>query len=172
MGTMSRRVNSDKEGADESNDNVAVPSTAVLGPISYCILRAAKSHRALASTLLRPLGLHAGQETLLMELWDEDPQTQSRLISRLQLDASTVTKMVQRLERQGLVRRSVSKADGRAVDVRLTADGIALRSKVKKMWGSLEVLSLKHLSEDERLTLAGLLGKVIKGSVSGQPFDL
>jgi MarR family transcriptional regulator, organic hydroperoxide resistance regulator len=161
-----KRANAGKEEGGGLNDDVAVPGTAILGPISYCILRAAKSHRALAASLLRPLGLHAGQETLLMQLWDENPQTQTQLINDLQLDASTVTKMVQRLERQGLVRRSVSKADGRAVDVGLTADGMALRSKVKRMWGDLEVLSLKHLTEDERLTLADLLGKVIKGSIS------
>jgi MarR family transcriptional regulator, organic hydroperoxide resistance regulator len=161
-----QKVNARKEEGDGFNGNVAVPGTAVLGPISYCILRAAKSHRALAASLLRPLGLHAGQETLLMQLWDEDPQTQTQLINGLQLDASTVTKMVQRLERQGLVRRSTSKTDARAVDVGLTSDGIRLRSKVKKMWGDLEALSLKHLAEDERLTLADLLGKVIKGSVS------
>lgn len=138
-----------------------IPSAAIDGPISYFIFRMAKSHRALAATLLRPLNLYAGQELLLMQLWDQDRQTQSQLIEALQLDASTVSKMVQRLEQQGLITGERSTTDRRGVIVTLTPAGLALKPKVTKIWAELESMTLNSLTETERDVLGNILEKVL-----------
>jgi DNA-binding MarR family transcriptional regulator len=49
--------------------------------------------------------------------------TITELAERLQLAQSTVTELVTRAEQVGLVGRMQSTADGRVVDVRLTAEG-------------------------------------------------
>lgn len=49
--------------------------------------------------------------------------TVSELCERLQLAQSTVTELVQRAEAAGLVRREQSGADGRVVNLLLTAEG-------------------------------------------------
>ncbi|TXS14349.1 MarR family transcriptional regulator [Streptomyces sp. adm13(2018)] len=51
---------------------------------------------------------------MMMRLWDCGPVRQSALIQSLGLDASTVTKMLQRMEQCGLVLRRPDPADRRA----------------------------------------------------------
>jgi len=51
-------------------------------PLCYSIMRLAKAHRALATDLLRSIGLHPGQEILLMILL-EDEETPHLYIANL-----------------------------------------------------------------------------------------
>lgn len=128
--------------------------------ISHTLSRVARLHRAAAGQLLRRLGLHPGQELLMMQLWDHGPQPQAQLIEQLGLDASTVTRMVQRLEQAGFVRRRRSDTDRRAVLVEATAAAQALQEQVVQAWRELEELTLRGLDGPERDQLAGLLGRV------------
>ncbi|MBO0795323.1 MAG: MarR family transcriptional regulator, partial [Ktedonobacteraceae bacterium] len=63
------------------------------------LVRAEKAHHRLGSERLKQFGLYTGQEMLLLSLRSEDGMTQSQLASRNCLDLSTVTKVVQRMER-------------------------------------------------------------------------
>ena len=112
------------------------------------------------SGALRELGLAPGQELLLMQLWDRDGCSQSDLVDRLGLDPSTVTKMLQRLERDGWVCRSPSGDDRRVTIVGLTEAGRGLRCDVTRLWGELERETVRSLSDDERRDLLGLLAKM------------
>ena len=76
------------------------------GQINYMILRVAHAHRAVAASLLQEFGLYPGQELLLMCLWESDHQSQTALAESLQLDPSTVTRTVQRLQQQGFITRT------------------------------------------------------------------
>ncbi|MBB5121467.1 hypothetical protein AF335_14060 [Streptomyces eurocidicus] len=128
--------------------------------VSHALARVARVHRAAAGQLLRSLGLHPGQELLMMQLWDHGPQPQAQLIERLGLDASTVTRMVQRLEQAGFVRRRRSDTDRRAVLVEATAAAQALQEQVVQAWRELEELTLRGLDDSERAGLAELLSRV------------
>ena len=139
------------------------PSTAAGGPISYSIFQLARAHRAAAGVLLRELGIYPGQELLLMQLWDKDHRTQTELLRALDLDASTVTRMVTRLERQDLVRREVSTRDRRAVIVSLTPRGEALRGAVRRMWAELEATTTRGWSEQDRDDGLRMLRRITKG---------
>ncbi|MFD0277929.1 MarR family winged helix-turn-helix transcriptional regulator [Kitasatospora sp. NPDC127111] len=130
------------------------------GEISQSIARVARLHRATAERLLRPHGLHAGQELLMMLLWDGGPQPQATLIEQVGTDASTVTRMVQRLEQAGFVRRRRSESDRRAVVVEATAAARALRDQVAQTWSELERVTLAGLDETEAAELARLLARV------------
>ncbi|MGX8905397.1 MarR family winged helix-turn-helix transcriptional regulator [Streptomyces netropsis] len=136
--------------------------------VSHALSRVARLHRAAAGQLLRRLGLHPGQELLMMQLWDHGPQPQAQLIDLLGLDASTVTRMVQRLEQAGFVRRRRSDTDRRAVFVEPTAAAQALQEQVVQAWEQLEDLTLRGLDESERTAVARLLGR-IEGNLGQQP---
>ncbi|MFH8789033.1 MarR family winged helix-turn-helix transcriptional regulator [Streptomyces roseoverticillatus] len=127
------------------------------GQVSHAIARVARAHRITAGNLLRRLGLYAGQELLMMRLWEAGPQRQSELIKLLGLDPSTVTRMVQRLEQAGLVTREPCAADRRAVIVATTEAGEALRKEVGQVWQELEERTLAGLGDDDRSELARLL---------------
>ncbi|MFE0685861.1 MarR family winged helix-turn-helix transcriptional regulator [Streptomyces sp. NPDC058961] len=141
-------------------DHPHLPSAARGGPFSHAVSRVARLHRIAAGRQLRSIGLYPGQELLMMHLWDAGAARQSELIKLLELDPSTVTKMLQRLEQAGYVRRSPDPKDRRASLVEATDDGCVLHERVKQAWTDLEEQTLAGLDADERAALARLLGKV------------
>ncbi|MFD7324520.1 MarR family winged helix-turn-helix transcriptional regulator [Streptomyces sp. NPDC059875] len=147
-----------------------VPSAAQGGPVSHALARVARLHRIAAGRLLKEVGLHPGQEFLMMCLWDCGPVRQSELIKAMGLDPSTVTKMLQRLEQSGHVRRSPDPADRRAVLVEATEDGGALRSGVADAWTGLEEYTLAGLAPSERAEFTRLLAK-LEGNLCAEAGD-
>ncbi|MFD3681947.1 MarR family winged helix-turn-helix transcriptional regulator [Streptomyces sp. NPDC058613] len=138
----------------------ATPSAVLDGPVSHAISRVSRLHRIAAGRVLRDLGLHPGQEFVMMQLWDSGAVRQSELIKAVGLDPSTVTKMLQRLEHSGHVRRRPDPADRRASLVEATDTSCGLLVEVRKAWGELERQTLEGLDASERTELARLLGKV------------
>jgi MarR family transcriptional regulator, organic hydroperoxide resistance regulator len=134
------------------------PQTAASGPISYAIFRLARVHSMLAGRLLRDLGLHPGQEMIMMLLWDRGPLRQAAISAELGFaDSAGMTRKVQRLERSGYVRRVPDPDDGRATLVEPTAAGDALRARMAQIWAELDRLTVGDLtSAEQAATLAGL----------------
>ncbi len=116
----------------------ARPTAASCGPISHAIVRLAKAHKARARQLLREVGLHPGQELILMMLWDCGPQRQTELATQFDTDSASMTRSVQRLERAGYVRRVADPADGRATLVEPTPASLVLRERIELLWARLE----------------------------------
>jgi len=94
-------------------------------------------HRARAAALLAPLGLHPGQEALLLELARTGPMIQAKLSDALAVEPPSVTLMPRKLEASGHVRRTPAPSDRRASVVELTESGRALVERVKQLWCAL-----------------------------------
>jgi len=120
------------------------------GPLSLAIFSLARTHRALAADLLRPLGLHPGQELLLMFLWEHGPQRQTDLARYVATDSASMTRTVQRLERSGFVRRRPSPDDRRVTLVEPTPASQALRPRVAEIWAQVERATAGALTSAER----------------------
>ncbi|MFF3287724.1 MarR family winged helix-turn-helix transcriptional regulator [Streptomyces sp. NPDC003023] len=164
---MSAQDAPDVQGAPDAQDVQGAPACSGLlphaassGPVSHAVSRVARLHRIAAGKLLKGLGLYPGQEFVMMRLWDAGPVRQSELIKAVDLDPSTVTKMLQRLEQSGHVRRCPDPADRRAVLVEATERSCALLSEVSAAWAELEAQTLEGLDGDERRELARLLARV------------
>ena len=121
------------------------------------IMRVARAHRTLAASLLSQVGLHPGQEALLMELWDHDGRTQANLADALGVEPPTVTKMLQRMENAGLVDRRPDATDRRAMRVYLTPKGRRLKNRVDRLWVELEQRTMGEMSDRQRSNLRSLL---------------
>ena len=93
----------------------------------------AMRHRALAAELLAPLGLHPGQEVLLLEL-HQGARTQVQLATASGCEPPTITSSVRKLESAGLVVRRPSETDGRATIVELSDRGRALMPALEAAW--------------------------------------
>lgn len=131
-----------------------------VGPVSSLLPGVAKAHRKLAGRLLDELGLSAGQELLMMLLWEESPRTQTDLTRLLMVEPPTTAKMLARLEKGGFVARERSTTDGRVVLVRPTPAGRDLEEPVTTTWAQLEELTTADLSDAEREQLRELLSRV------------
>ncbi|MFD7384990.1 MarR family winged helix-turn-helix transcriptional regulator [Streptomyces anulatus] len=138
----------------------APPMAALSGPVGHAVSRVARLHRTAAGKALREVDLYPGQELLMMHLWDRGAVRQTELIRALDLDPSTVTKMLQRLEQTGHVRRRPDPADRRAVLVEATDESCALHTAVRDAWSGLEEHTLAGLDPAERAELVRLLAKV------------
>ena len=82
---------------------------------------------------LDKLGLTYPQYLVLSVLWEGDDQTISGIASRLDLEPSTITPLMKRLEKAGHVTRTRNPADERQVRVRLTEQGRAVRAQTKDL---------------------------------------
>jgi MarR family transcriptional regulator, organic hydroperoxide resistance regulator len=134
-----------------------------VGPVTHALFRITRMNKTMIGAQLRGLGLVNGQELLLLQLWERDGCTQADLGARLGVDPSTVTKMVQRLERDGWVSRAQSALDGRAVIVSLTPKGRRMERRVIDLWAALEHETVAGLADDERDRLLALLRKAEAG---------
>ncbi|WP_448058496.1 MarR family winged helix-turn-helix transcriptional regulator [Cellulomonas hominis] len=110
-----------------------------------------------AGQLLREVGLHPGQERVMMELWDHGARWLSDLVRMLESDAATMTRTIQRLEHAGFVRRRPCATDRRAVLVESTPAGIAVRGQVEALWAEPEAATRGDMAPGDRATVVALL---------------
>jgi MarR family transcriptional regulator, lower aerobic nicotinate degradation pathway regulator len=108
---------------------------------------------------------------LLGVLRDREP-TMQQLARLLELDKSSVTGLVDRAERRGLVARVPSTADKRAVLVRLTDEGRALVSEAADRFGADVAAMLSHLPARDRAALSRLVSRLLVGYAAGRGIDL
>ncbi|MEW6018004.1 MAG: MarR family transcriptional regulator [Pseudomonadota bacterium] len=85
--------------------------------------------------LLAPLGLTYPQYLVMLALWETAPRSVGGLGEALDLDSGTLTPLLKRLERQGLVTRTRDPADERRVMVALSDAGDALREQARAVPG-------------------------------------
>ena len=110
-------------------------------------------HRARAAQLLAPLGLHAGQEALLLELDRTGPRIQAQLSDALGCEPPSVTLMTRKLETAGHIQRTPDPADKRANTVALTDSGKTLVEQIRQLWVLLAEETVRDLPAEilERL---------------------
>ncbi len=82
---------------------------------------------------LDKLGLTYPQYLVLCALWEDDDQTIGGIAARLDLEPSTITPLMKRLELAGHVVRQRNPSDERQVMVRLTDQGRALRAQTRTL---------------------------------------
>ena len=99
--------------------------------VCFALAAASRSVIALYRPVLQPLGLTHPQYLVMLALWERSPRTVSDIGTTLLLDPATLSPLLKRLEAAGLVSRARSVADERALDVQLTVDGAALRSRAE-----------------------------------------
>jgi DNA-binding MarR family transcriptional regulator len=107
----------------------------------------------LSLTQLRVLGILRDRRIRMSELADY-----------LGLDKSTVSGLVDRAEKRGLVQRAPNPADGRAVDVFLTAAGTELAGRGAAQIAQALSPMTGPLTRAQARRLTALLGRFLDGS--------
>ncbi len=140
----------------------------IKGTTGYMLAQACKLHRQRAEALLNEIELHVGQEMLLSGLWEKDGLTQTELADYVMIQPATVTNMLQRLERAGIVERRPDAEDQRISRVYATKKGRGLEEAVEEQWGKLEQESFAEFSVEERVLLRRLLLQVYRSLAGNQ----
>ena len=97
--------------------------------LCFALYGAANRMTRLYRPLLDALGLTYPQYLAMLVLWEQSPRTVGALGDALDLDSSTLTPLLQRLEAGGLIARRRDPEDERRVIVDLTDKGRALRDR-------------------------------------------
>jgi MarR family 2-MHQ and catechol resistance regulon transcriptional repressor len=146
-----------------------LPSTDAFGKLlgAYAVLS-----RELSASLLASHGLTINDygALLLLSRAGEEGMRRIDLANELQLSPSGITRLLDRLEEQGLVGKGACKEDARVSYAVLTDDGL---DKLKQAApGHIEDIDRKLgavLSEQEMRTLVELLGRLADGDASCSP---
>lgn len=93
----------------------------------------------------------------MQQLWEQEGRTQNELAELLAVQPATISKMYQRLEQAGLVSKCTHEEDSRAVRVRLTDKGRALRTETERAWSQAEAHLLAHMTLEEKIIFRRLL---------------
>lgn len=103
------------------------------------------------------------QYAVLYCLWESDKRSPKEIAERLKLENSTISGILERMEKKDLIKRSISKEDRRFIQVVLTKKGASLKEDVLTTVEQVnnEVLAIFSDVESETLkrhlrTLAGI----------------
>jgi MarR family transcriptional regulator, transcriptional regulator for hemolysin len=110
------------------------------------------------------LGLNHTEARLLTLLGQEDGlAAQDALSNRLSVDRTNAGRALQRLERDGYIRRRTDKVDKRAKHVQITPKGRKAVVEISKLRKQMALSFFSGLKEDQARAIADLLTKSITG---------
>lgn len=140
--------------------------------MDFLLAQVSRLHRQRAYELLDKLGLYRGQPPVLFALWEQDGLTHGELAGQLGITPATMTKMIQRMEKAGFVKRQPDASDQRVSRVYLTETGRAVRADLEATRQQMELESFSGFNDEERAVLRGFLlrlranlAQVIQGKV-------
>ncbi|MBI1259624.1 MAG: MarR family transcriptional regulator [Chloroflexi bacterium] len=136
--------------------------------VGFNLVKLCKGYFNALNARLNQLDLYEGQDHLLRQLWEEDRLPQAELTRRLGVEAASVSKAIDRMEKAGLITRRPSPDDARANVILLTDAGRALEQPVREAWEAVEAQLLAQMTPEERLLLRRLLLQMrenLKGEV-------
>jgi len=110
---------------------------------------------------LEPLGITSAQYIILIRLSKEDATSASALCRGPSYDPGAMTRMIDRLEKKGLLRRVRRADDRRKVDLELTAEGRAVQPKLIDAIVRVLNRRLRGFSKDEVQQLEGFLQRML-----------
>jgi len=101
--------------------------------LCFALYSTTQAIQGLYRPLLSRLGLTYPQYLVLLVLWEEDGLTVSQIGDRLSLNSATLTPLLKRIERAGIVERTRLSSDERRVSVVLTQSGRDLQLEVGRV---------------------------------------
>ena len=120
--------------------------------------------RARVDRTLQQTGLRLGQFQVLRHLWEQDGLTPREIASRLDVEMPTVTRTVQRMLRDGLVRREAHQSDARSVRIYLTKRGSELEAVLASILEQETEKTLQGFTTEERRALIRMLDRIAENA--------
>ena len=117
---------------------------------------------------LEPSGLTNAQWVPLFKLYLGSATTVAELARECRLDAGGMTRLLDRLEGKGLVRRVRSSEDRRVVNLELTDEGREAAKKIPAVLCSVQNDYLRGFSTEEWQLLRSLLRRVLDNAAAIQ----
>lgn len=131
--------------------------------LCFALYAASRAVTARYRPLLEELGLTYPQYLVMLVLWEQDSISVRDLGAALQLESSTLSPLLKRLEAGGLLRRERRTDDERSIAIRLTEAGARLKERARSV--PLDIGEAMGLTPDQHTTTKHLL-RLLTANVS------
>lgn len=126
----------------------------------YLITRTANRYEMEMERALKRIDMDLPSWRAMMLLHECSPSSVGEIAERAVIRLSTMTRVIQRLEKRGLATVSRRAADARVTDVYITAEGEEVVGQVRAVASRIYQAAFKDLSAAQIETLNGLLLQV------------
>lgn len=117
-----------------------------------------KNHLAKA---LKPYNVTPEQWALLIQLWEQEGITQKELSKKSLKDQPTTTRILDKLEKRGLIRRQANPEDRRAFLIYLTNEGRNMKAPLTGLARQALAEALRGFTDQDQTQLRNLLNRII-----------
>ena len=101
--------------------------------LCFAVYAAGHAFNRVYRPLLKDLGLTYPQYLVMLVLWQDRQASVGEIGDRLGLDSGTLSPLLKRLEKIGLIRRNRNPDDERMVLIQLTAQGVAAEENARQV---------------------------------------
>jgi DNA-binding MarR family transcriptional regulator len=123
-----------------------------------------------ADRRLAPLEMSAAQYIIIANLaGPQEPKSAADLCKGISYDAGAMTRMLDRLESKGLIRRTRSVQDRRLMELELTEEGRAAYPRMREISMSVANRFLRGFTKAEARQLEGLLNRMLENAHDSAP---
>ena len=105
--------------------------------VCFALAATSRSVIGVYRPVLEPLRLTHPHYLVMLALWERSPRTARDISQALYLEPPTLSPLLKRLQSAGLITRSRSVTDERALDIELTPAGQALRARAELVPGQI-----------------------------------
>jgi DNA-binding MarR family transcriptional regulator len=119
-----------------------------------------KEHFRRREKLLSDLKLYRGQAPILLILSERNGLTQKEIAEELKIKPSTVTLILRRMRKRGLISSVRDERDKRYTKIYLTEEGKKFICKLKRVFKQLEEECFKDFSEEEKKLLMDFFRRI------------
>jgi DNA-binding MarR family transcriptional regulator len=146
---------------DSTNYQPGKTIGAMLGRVKVAMMAALDAELA-SDRRLAAFELSAAQFSVVASLAGEERKSASDLCKVISYDAGAMTRMLDRLEAKGLIRRNRSPEDRRLVHLELTEEGRAAYPRMRELALGVANRFLRGFSKAEARQLEGLLNRMLE----------
>lgn len=128
---------------------------------STLIKKASQLYIRLANIYLKELGIPHAYSYFLLQLWQEDGQTQAALHKKIGIEQPTAVRTLDRMERDDFIRRERCQHDRRIIKIFLTKKSKNLHAKSLEAARAINDAALEGFSATDRKRLNQMLRDTI-----------
>ncbi|AFS78782.1 transcriptional regulator, MarR family [Gottschalkia acidurici 9a] len=130
--------------------------------LDFLLNNVIRLHYIRTHELLEKISLYPGQPRVLHALWTKDGLSQKELGERLNIKPSTVTVMINRMEKCGLVKRIQDENDLRVSKIYLCEKGEKLKDDAAEVLKDVNDKTFFGFTSEEKEIMSNFLNRMYK----------
>jgi DNA-binding MarR family transcriptional regulator len=133
--------------------------------LSYLIIKASRQLKSKLDNALKEFDITAAQFSVIIQIHaSKQPITSAEISERLGSDRPTISGIINRLEKKGIVLKLANPKDKRSSYLEINSDSNELVNKIKIISEDLATHIFSIYSKEESKELTGMISKLIEGT--------